>query len=334
MKKIIIWLIGVALLGLSVPTLAVGTDAGSFVRDGIGARAFALGGAFVAIADDASAGFWNPAGIGYMTGYHLGSMYVLGGRFNISDVKFQDLSLLAKPVQTGSFSGLGVGITWINHSISGSLDDSTLSDDISLFLVSLAWPFKIGDWSLSTGANVKYYLHVTHAGAISGVANGLGFDLGVLVHTTVAGVPLSFGIVSLDTAETVIKWHGTQHNPTNYVPWLMKGGASVLLLDSKLRVSTDVDFAMPAVRSGGTRHYDLDRVHLGVEVTPIEQLILRGGIIVWRDGTTRLSAGVGLKPWQGITVDYAYIHGEQGSIGGDTHVLSASFSFPQLKLTR
>ena len=36
---------------------------GSDLGMGIGARAIGLGGAFVSIADDASATFWNPAGL-------------------------------------------------------------------------------------------------------------------------------------------------------------------------------------------------------------------------------------------------------------------------------
>jgi hypothetical protein len=41
----------------------VGTFDGQFLKIGIGARAEGMGGAFVAVANDASAVFWNPAGI-------------------------------------------------------------------------------------------------------------------------------------------------------------------------------------------------------------------------------------------------------------------------------
>src|SRR4030095_805692 len=59
------------LLGLVVPGLAgaanifekVGTFDGQFLKIGVGARASAMGGAFVAVADDASALYWNCAGI-------------------------------------------------------------------------------------------------------------------------------------------------------------------------------------------------------------------------------------------------------------------------------
>jgi hypothetical protein len=44
---------------------------GSDLGIGVGARAIAMGGAFVAIADDASATFWNPAGLTDLQGSQL-----------------------------------------------------------------------------------------------------------------------------------------------------------------------------------------------------------------------------------------------------------------------
>src|SRR5512132_1463695 len=41
----------------------VGTSSGTFLGIGVGARAVGLGGSFVAVANDPSAIFWNPAGL-------------------------------------------------------------------------------------------------------------------------------------------------------------------------------------------------------------------------------------------------------------------------------
>ncbi len=49
----------------------VGTSSGSFLRIGIGARPVAMGGAFVAIADDITSCTWNPAGLINMTGTQI-----------------------------------------------------------------------------------------------------------------------------------------------------------------------------------------------------------------------------------------------------------------------
>ncbi len=68
MKKVIA---ACSLLGMVIPGLAgaanifekVGTFDGQFLKIAVGARAAAMGGAFVGVADDATALFWNAAGI-------------------------------------------------------------------------------------------------------------------------------------------------------------------------------------------------------------------------------------------------------------------------------
>jgi hypothetical protein len=52
-----------------------GGDAWSFLQIGVGARAMALGGAFVAMADDGSAAYWNPAGLAQREKWELLLMY-------------------------------------------------------------------------------------------------------------------------------------------------------------------------------------------------------------------------------------------------------------------
>jgi hypothetical protein len=62
---------GVAVLGFALavvaaaatPSPAVDKYAGAFLHVGAGARAVGMGGAFAALADDASAAYWNPAGL-------------------------------------------------------------------------------------------------------------------------------------------------------------------------------------------------------------------------------------------------------------------------------
>ncbi len=54
------------LAGLAFPAPALaqyGGQPGAFLNFGVGARALAMGGAFTAVSDDASAAFWNPSGL-------------------------------------------------------------------------------------------------------------------------------------------------------------------------------------------------------------------------------------------------------------------------------
>jgi long-subunit fatty acid transport protein len=67
MKKFFLPAVILAVLGLCLPAQAqfakVGTVGLKFLDIGVGGRALAMGEAYVAVANDASAIFWNPAGI-------------------------------------------------------------------------------------------------------------------------------------------------------------------------------------------------------------------------------------------------------------------------------
>ena len=68
MKRILILVVALGLIGPGMARGArqfakVGTIGGQFLKIGIGARAVAMGSAFVSVADDATAVYWNPAGI-------------------------------------------------------------------------------------------------------------------------------------------------------------------------------------------------------------------------------------------------------------------------------
>jgi hypothetical protein len=59
------WLLAAALLLAAAPAHAT-KYAGEFLKAPVGARAIGMGGAFVAVADDATAPYWNPAGMVYL----------------------------------------------------------------------------------------------------------------------------------------------------------------------------------------------------------------------------------------------------------------------------
>ncbi len=66
---------------------AQGYSAASFLELGIGARAMAMGGAFVAVADDGSAFYWNPAGVSTLLRSEVFGMYA--SLFNSLENHFQ-----------------------------------------------------------------------------------------------------------------------------------------------------------------------------------------------------------------------------------------------------
>ena len=290
-----------------------GVDAGSFVRDGVGSRAFGFGGAFVAIADDASATFWNPAGLVQLEGANLSAMHT--NRFGL-DITYQFVGA------TLALEELGLGISMVRSSIDeipfyGDEGEGFFSETQTLMAGSLGYDtgglLDLGpelSVEVYVGASGKVYTHRI----LEGRARGFGLDLSVLSTIGLDWGSLCLGYTSRDVGGTKIKWTGTDHNPVNNVPWIHTLGVSATLLDGGLRLAADVDVVL------GRTH--LNRLHLGGEYRPLEGFAARGGMILSGDGLRFVYGGsvdVGR-----LVLDYAYVPHE--ALGG-SHILSLGYEF-------
>ena len=317
MKRIVSLFVVLVLLTLPLAAQTPdGVDAGSFVRDGIGGRAFGMGGTVVSIADDSSAAMWNPAGLAQLDGLSIGGMY--SNKFGLG-IHFQSVEATAR------VADFGVGLTMVRSSIQDIPyydDDGAggfFSDTQMLLLGSFGYdlgqsildPAESSIDTLLVGGSVKYYTH----SLLEGTGSGLGFDVGLLARFALEWGSLSLGYTSLDTTGTVLKWVGTDHEPTNHVPWINKFGISVGLFEESLRFAADADVAVGRSQ--------LNRLHLGAEYSPIEELTVRGGAILSADGTRQFSTGGSLQ-WRGIALDYAYV---PHAVLGGSHILSMQFGF-------
>lgn len=146
-----------------------------------GSRANGMGTAFVAIADDASAVFWNPAGIAIS----IDSIAQINRRLSLMYSPLYGLSYLQhkflaytqdRLLRSSYFGSLGLGIV--------ELDLSPHSDDVQslnytedTFLISWAYSFSLQPFlsRFSIGASFKYYNIRTAKSAF-----GYGGDLGLL----------------------------------------------------------------------------------------------------------------------------------------------------------
>jgi hypothetical protein len=85
----------------------VGTTAATFLEIGVGARPIAMGGAFVATANDASCMYWNPAGLG-----RLDAVEILFVHTNwLADMSFQYAGFV---IPLGSAGTLGANFTMLD----------------------------------------------------------------------------------------------------------------------------------------------------------------------------------------------------------------------------
>jgi hypothetical protein len=96
---------------------AAGTTGASFLEVPVGARPAALGSAYTALADDAYAPVWNPAGLGFLDHTQVGGMHQL----YIDQTSFDFLSLV-HPLRAGT--GLGLSVQYFNPGKLDALDTS------------------------------------------------------------------------------------------------------------------------------------------------------------------------------------------------------------------
>ena len=95
----------IAMVTLSAPAQA------AFIRQP-GARSDALGGSFVAVADDAGAIFLNPAGVAQLSGMELTAMYARLYPEIEGDKLHERLAGYAVPINLRSIGHLGIGLGW------------------------------------------------------------------------------------------------------------------------------------------------------------------------------------------------------------------------------
>jgi hypothetical protein len=297
MKRVMV--VSLALLMvLSVVVFADGIGAFSAFKNGIGARALAMGGAFVAVCDDATAMVWNPAGLAQLDDTRIAGMstdlYGLGitHQFVGATTSFANLgiglgwersSIDGQSVEAGG--GLGESFTWVENAIIGSLATNVM--DVAM-----------------VGANVKYYMADSGLGD---AASGFGFDLGLLVSL---GDMFVIGVNAIDLAGSTVEWDS---GATDVISGLYKAGLAMKLADDKFVLAADVDF-------DGT---NLGDTHVGMEFQVIDELALRGGVVLtnnFQDYYLTVGAGINVA---GLYVDAAYILEETL---GNTLVLSAEFS--------
>jgi len=254
----------------------------------IGARPIAMGETFVAIADDGTAMYWNPAGLPYLRKYEINFAYA-----NLLGVGLNNayLSLFA-PV-TRRFV---LGADWFRLGFDDVANDTGLEFSQNLFHFSFA--YKLLD-NLSIGANFKYVnMDGSEDQVAVGKADGTGYDVGLLFSPSDwLGVPfdkLRFGVMVHDVTDTDVTFDN---------------GVSDTILKRNIRYGVSY-----RPRNNLVLGLDVDdRLHFGTEYWLFNTLALRGG---WqKDRHTSESAifsfGLGLArnlpALERVQTNYAFI---------------------------
>ena len=334
---------------LAIPAQAT-KYAGTFMENGGGARALAMGGAFTAVADDPSTTFWNPAGL---TGLTRSEILVMHSE-RFGDLIDRDFAAYVQPVSWSVLGGTdaGFGISVIRLGVDdipftdhltplldtdqpgepgyGEIDDTEilgildLQDEIRYksnqeLALMLSYGESLGRWHV--GANLKFVRQ--SIGDYSSL--GVGMDLGL--RRPHIWRNLDFGLKLQDVTTTYLHW-STGRNEV-ITPAVVPGLAWRQPLPD-----WNMDFTVAGsmeTRFDNRRSADQysagsisGNAHLGLEVGFSGKVFLRTGFDSgWNAGNVTAGAGFRLNP---LTVDYAYA-GDSLDIDEVTHRISVSYQF-------
>ncbi|MDD8017454.1 MAG: PorV/PorQ family protein [Bacteroidota bacterium] len=294
-----------------------GTTAAPFLSIGQGARAIGMGSAFVAIADDRSSLYWNPAGLADLPGNGI----VFDHTQWIADLQY---NFFGASFNLGDYGA--VGMSAITSSIS-DMDVTTISEPdgtgevfgVSDAAFSLAYALKLTN-EFSIGINPKYvYQKIWKMSA-----GTFAFDLGVKYKTPFPGITLAMTITNFGGK---MQMAGPNALIT-YDPDLPNSGnndripANLQMDEWALPLNFRVGIAYDAIKSDDNRLvFAIDATHpndnyeslnVGGEYTYQDFLSLRSGYkaLFLQSSEESFAFGVGVKQFVVrnvvVSIDYAY----------------------------
>ncbi|NOZ08892.1 MAG: PorV/PorQ family protein [FCB group bacterium] len=312
-----------------------GTTAAKFLSIGAGSKAISMGGAFTAIADDASAMYWNPAGIARFKS----SEFLVNHTKWVADISFNYLGYV-QPLRNGAAFGLNVtAVTMSEMDVTAYGSDEFTGETFSAgqYALGVSYGMQLTD-RFSIGANGKYINeHISNEKASS-----IAIDIGTLFDTPYGfrlGTSISnFGpkmkmtgkdlLVRVDVAGNMAGDNQSINGliDTDYfdLPLLLRVGVSGDFMVSKIAAVT---WAVDALHPNDNSEY----INAGAQIGFFgDQLVFRGGSksIFMDDREERFTLGAGLNyPLQtGGTFyfDYAY---ELMTHLGDMHKFTLRITF-------
>lgn len=282
-----------ALLLLPDISLAeAGTTGYTFLSLGVGSRPVSMGEAFVAVADDANALFWNPAGLGQIENPELNMTHLEW----IDEVK-QENFIWIMPL--GNSNVFGSGVNYLHtHMISNrgnpDIEENFTFSDLA---VTFGYGKKVQE-RLLTGISIKFIREAISIDSLSSLA--IAADTGMIAKL---GENLSFGMAvqNLGVSLSGLK------DEKDRLPITLRTGIGYSTSVKSIIFALDIEKPID----------DDFYFHSGVEFS---QQVFFNGILSERIGYTQgidlegnpfgmlsgLRAGIGFMTNKGLQLDYAF----------------------------
>jgi hypothetical protein len=307
--------------------------AGEFLSIGVGGRALGLGGAYTALANDVTAGYWNPAGLSHILYPQITLMHDerFAGLINY------DYGAVAMPVGVNAslaISAIRLGVDNIPNTqdagldangnplprgslenFSGQLDPSKITYFNSAdWAIYFSYAKKVSD-QFSYGANFK--LIRREVGTAS--ATGLGFDVAAQYMVS---DKFTVGANFQDVTTTLVAWSTGTNELIS--PTLKLGSAYFIdAWGGRFAPAFDVDLRFEDRKTASNLH--VGRVsadfHTGLEYDVQSILAVRAG---FSDiGSLNVGTGIHLPKFD---IDYTFSKFDGTDQLGDTHRISLTFT--------
>jgi hypothetical protein len=305
--------------------------AGAFMDIGGGARPLGMGGAFVAVANDASTVYYNPAGISGWSNRQ--ALFMHSERFgNLLNYNFGSYVQPTKLLSDKREAGFGFALQHLGA------DDIVISNHLEYFDANGNGRFEpgegdyltqngqrvpdevldnlpresdnsfafLGAFGLATGfGRLGGTLKIIYTDSVDGNSSaGIGIDLGYLYRGLLVD-HLDVGVKLQDATGTYLSWStGT----TEYIWPMVKVGAAYTIVSEAMRgsllLAIDSDFYFDN-RQFASQYWVGEMsadIHAGAELRFQEKVMVRGGV-----DSGNWTAGAGLLV-KFIGFDYAYLH--------------------------
>ncbi len=338
MKKLTSLITILLVLVIGAPSVfAVSEAAVLFLLISPHARVGGMGEAFVGLADDVSAIYWNPAGLAFQRGKQFTSMYQpLLPQFNLDDLYY----LFGAYRQ--SYEGLGTvgfNVTYANYG-QQIITDETGPDALGTFnsneyALTFSYATLLSE-NTGVGLNIKYIRsNLSEVGAGvekgDGKANAFAVDIGFLQKNLLIN-RLNFGLNIANIGSKITYIDNAQADP---LPTNLKAGFAYIALDqeynrltfladvNKLIVNRHEDGSVDSViKAFGTAWQNSNYIlNFGAEYWYANLIALRAGYYHDPDGKVKyLTIGAGLV-YSIYQFDFGYIS------AGDSHPLSDTMRF-------